>query len=44
MDNEQYNFVLGSLSSIEKKIDLIIDLLHMQEDIEKDEFEEEFDL
>lgn len=43
MSNEQYNFVLGALARIDKKVDITnsgfqeikIDLIHMQEDIDE---------
>lgn len=41
MSNEQYNFVLGALATIDRKVDIMsenfqeikIDIVHMQEDI-----------
>ena len=46
MNSEQYNFLLGALARIDRKLDF----LQMQKDIPKpididlDEFEEEFDI
>lgn len=43
MEKEQYNFVLGALARIDKKVDIMnenfqevkIDLLHMQENVDE---------
>lgn len=43
MEKEQYNFVLGALARIDKKVDMMsegiqdvkIDLIHMREDIDE---------
>lgn len=43
MEQEQYNFVLGALARIDKKVDMMsesiqevkIDLIHMREDIDE---------
>jgi hypothetical protein len=46
MEKEQYNFVLGVLARVDKKLDLIIELEHDKRDAvqEDEEFQEEFDI